>query len=197
VQPDTLFLELLNLNTIKVPVRLGSEPTFAPSYMRSGKIQIVPDSVYVYGESNVPTDVNEILTDNMPTSISETSTYEVNLLETEEAAFKQKTVKVTIPVEQYSEKTIEITVQVLNTPSDIRMLIFPKKIKLKLKIPLSLYPKITEKNFTAAVDFKELNLESDDQVVPKIIFYPISDFDFQQDDLRPIPEKLDYLIEKK
>ncbi len=197
VQPDTIFLDLKRLNTHKVPVRLPSKPNFAKSFMRSGKISIVPESVYVYYNTEKTIAISEIFTSEIPTNINKTETYELNLTELKTGYLKQKTVKVTVPAEQYSEKVIELTVQIINSPADIRMIIFPKKVKLKLKLPLSLYPKISEKNFTATVDYKTLNTESSDHVRATISYIPISDFEFLPEELRPFPEKLDYIIEKK
>ncbi len=197
VTPDTLYFELLTQRTHKVPVRLRSKVQYAPSYMRSAPELFIPDSVSVYENEIGLNTISEIYIEKLPVEIKENGIFEVKIIPIKNVKIRQKTVKVKISAEQYSEKKVEIPVSIINLPDDVQMLVFPKKVSLKLKIPISLYPHINESNFKATINFDSINAESQKFLIPKINYFPISDFYFLPDELRPFPERLDYIIEHK
>lgn len=195
IKPDTLFLELRNVDYKKVPVAPAAIH-FAESYIMSAPLRLTPDSVFIYGKTDSLKSVKQIETFEYTEKISQSTRIQLKLKSPPGISLKQTTVDASVKAEQYSEKQIELQPKVLNIPDSLRLITFPRKIKLKLKIPLSIYNEINADNFKASIDFKQIENEKPDFISPKIEFIPISDFVFPEEELRPQPEKLDFIIEK-
>ena len=70
-----------------------------------------------------------------------------------------KVVNLTIPVEQNTEVTFEIPIQVINNPSDINIKTFPGKVKVTCLIGLSKYKKLDYSAFHAFINFEKISLK--------------------------------------
>ncbi len=196
IKPDTIFLDLESVAFKKVPVKLNSKLNFAESYMLSGKISIKPDSVYIQGRQDSVNSIHEVYTKKIEKEIKGISTITADLQTIRGIDFKQHKVNVFIPAEQFSEKTITLDIQSKNVPDSLHLIIFPKKIKLKLNIPLSIYKIVSASNFTATVDYQNITDIKQTKLKPVIQYKPVSDFEFSEDNMRIIPESVDFIIEK-
>jgi YbbR domain-containing protein len=159
--PDTLYFDFTNRMTKKVPVKLLSQVNYRPQFANSGSVVIKPSYVTLSGPSNVIDKITSWNTDSLKLeNIDETINARVNLQTVHEAnlSIYPKTVQVQVPVDEYTEKTLEIPVKLTGNVHYYEVKIFPQKVKVTFTTSLSKYPELDEDFFEANAD---LNLWSD------------------------------------
>jgi YbbR domain-containing protein len=159
--PDTLYFDFTNRMTKRVPVKLLSQVDYRPQFANSGSVIIKPAYVTLSGPSNVIDKITSWNTDSLKLdNIDETINARVNLQPVHEAnlSIYPKTVQVQVPVDEYTEKTLEIPVKLTGNVHYYEVKIFPQKVKVTFTTSLSKYPELDEDFFEATAD---LNLWSD------------------------------------
>jgi YbbR domain-containing protein len=159
--PDTLYFDFTNRMTKRVPVKLLSQVNYRSQFANSGSVVIKPSYVTLSGPSNVIDKITSWNTDSLKLeNIDETINARVNLQPVHEAnlSIYPKTVQVQVPVDEYTEKTLEIPVKLTGNVHYYEVKIFPQKVKVTFTTSLSKYPELDEDFFEATAD---LNLWSD------------------------------------
>jgi len=138
ISPDTLYLTFENQKSKKVPVKANLNLSFEKQFMKYGNIVFEPDCVTVKGPVKLieqldsaslgaielkDLNINTVIERQFPADSSS------HLLE-----FSPAIVKVSIPVEKYTESEMESFVQILNNQS-FKIKTFPDKVKVFLRLP--------------------------------------------------------------
>lgn len=175
VNPDTLFFDFSSQSSKKVPVRLVSDLKFRKQYNISAPVKIKPAYVTINGPwedlkkiSAWPTDTLKL--ENIRTSVSRN----VRLSSGQKSNIyvNPQTVKVTVPVEEFTEAGIEIPVKVINN-KNYEVKLFPEKVKIVYLASLSNYPKITRDDFEVVADLDKWTPASDySQLSLKLTRFP-------------------------
>jgi hypothetical protein len=100
-------------------------------------------------------------------------------------------VRLTIPVEQNTEVTFEVPIQIINAPSDIIVKTFPGKVKVACRIGLSKYKKLDYSTFRATIDYKTIPVN--DARLP-VTFESHSDVVLA---VSYSPKEVEYILEQK
>ena len=85
--------------------------------------------------------------------------------------FSPNVVKVTIPVEKFTEAEISTDVRIVNNGQN-KVKVFPDAVKVYYKVALKDYEKVEAGMITAVADFSEVNFGEDDKVRIKVSGYP-------------------------
>jgi len=152
--PDTLFFDFSSRITKKVPVKLRYQLSFKKSFAISGPVKIYPDSVMITGaaeyirkikfwptETLIYSDVNSSITTKVPLKAPG------NTLD-----IMTKQVKVDFPVDEFTEKVVEVPVTLINNKSK-EVMFLPEKVRVTVLTALSSYSTIEKDSFKANVDF--------------------------------------------
>ncbi len=153
--PDTLYFDFTNRAIKRVPVKLQYSMRFMPQFAMSGNITIRPSYVTLSGPENVIGKITEWKSDSLKMGdVSENMTTKVNLEHVHAAnlAVYPKVVQVTVPVEEYTEKTLEIPVRLIGNVHYYGVKIFPQKVKVTFTTSLSRYNELDEDFFEATAD---------------------------------------------
>ena len=153
--PDTLYFDFSNRKVKRVPIHLQFAIKYQHQFYQSDDIAIKPAYVIVNGPASVIDKISEWETDTLKLdSVGETVKTEVNLRPVSEGnlSLYPKTVQVTIPVDEFTEKVLEIPVKVINNHNYDDVKIFPQKIKVTFTTSLNRYQEINEDFFVATVD---------------------------------------------
>lgn len=166
VKPDTLFFDIANNYSRKVPIIINPVYQLDPGYILSGKILSNPDSVYVYGPKHITDTITAVYAEmyNLG-NIGQIDAKELKIKPIKELSFSSSKVMLKFPVEKYTETSIEIPVSALFFPDSLEFKIIPPKITLKYKVALSQYDKIDLSNFEASVNF---NKKKNDMIVVEV-----------------------------
>ncbi|MDP9080586.1 MAG: YbbR-like domain-containing protein [Bacteroidota bacterium] len=153
--PDTLYFDFSNRKVKRVRIELLSSLGYKHQFSQSGNITLNPAYVIVNGPATVIDNITSWKTDTLRLdSIAETITTRVNLQATREGnvSVVPKNVQVNIPVDEYTEKTLEIPVKLINNHDYDDVKIFPLKVRVTFTTSLSRYAQTDEDFFEATAD---------------------------------------------
>ena len=128
-----------------------------PGFQVYEDIQIEPSFINVYGSDAHLDSLSEIKTVYTELKkINQTVSRTIQLQKLPNISYDPEIVTVTIPVEEYTEKTLEIAVECTGIPNEYTVRIFPATIKVVCNIPLSRFKDLSEEQFSIQVPFSEL-----------------------------------------
>ena len=154
INPDTLYFDFTNRIIKKVPVKLLLSINYQRQFARSDHIIIKPEYVTLSGPANRIREISTWPTDSLKLSnINEDVSTRIKLKPVTDGSMVvfPKTVQVDIPVDEFTEKTLEIPIKLVNQNYDI-VKIFPQKVKITFRVALSNYAEIDESFFEATVN---------------------------------------------
>jgi YbbR domain-containing protein len=166
----------------------------AAQRMLSGKIEVNPTMVTVYASKSVLDTLSSVSTVFFEAkNVQDTLHRKIALKRMQGVKFIPDKVEVTIPVEEFTEKTLEIPIQGINVPNDLTMRTFPSKVSVSFFVVLSKFNDVKDSDFQATIDYSEFkNAEGNGKLkvnlskVPSIV-----------DNVRLNTSDVDVLMEEK
>lgn len=140
-----------------LPVVFNGNIQYEPGFHRSEEMQITPAYVKVYAAESVLDTLTRIQT--VYTDIKKANksfTRALPLQKIEGAAYNPESITITIPIEQYTEKTLDIPVLITRIPDDYTVRLFPPVVKVVSSLPLSKYKDLDADQFEIRIPFSEL-----------------------------------------
>ena len=194
VRPDTLYFDFSKRTVKRVPVKLVSNLSFAKQYGISDAVGFTPNYVTVSGPQEELEKINEWKTDtlklsNIQSPVVSRVPMKLNLLKN--VNIFPASVEVKLPVDEFTEKTIEVPLKIINNQEYYNVKLYPKKVKITFMVALSSYQQVNEDFIEAVVDMNEWKLLKHDQLRVKLTRFP----DYCKK-LLISPAKVDFIIEK-
>lgn len=165
---------IINLNSIKskkVPVNPNISVNYKAGYKNSSKPIVTPDSVLVSASGKIIDtlkqvttqvlkidEVNQKVEEFVPITIPEGIT---------DITVSPRRVKVTIPVEEIVQKTIEVPVKLEHLPVGMRVKIVPEMVSVTYTTTVSNFNKIAIEDFEVSADYK--NRTKDEASLPILL----------------------------
>jgi hypothetical protein len=194
VTPDTLYFDFSRRTNKRVPIKLISKLTFAPQYGIAKAITLTPSYVNISGPHEELEKIHIWHTDSLKIEdIKGSVDTRVNVLKNaiNNISIYPNTVGVKIPVDEFTEKTIEVPLSVLNNKEYHDVKLYPKKVTITLLVALSNYQNANEERVKAAVDLNEWKVLKHNKLSVKATQLP----EFSK--LVSIePRSVDFIIEK-
>lgn len=174
VFPDTLVFDFTQRITKRVPVKLLYKIGFKQAFGISGTIKLEPSTVIVTGAAEDIKDINSWRTDSLSLNeVVSTVNTKVGLqkgIKNNVDVFP-KTVKVRIPVDEFTEKVLEIPIDIANNPGrDIKLI--PEKVKVTLLSSLGNFAKIQRDSLRVMVDLDNWSKNKYPQLPVRIVHMP-------------------------
>ena len=168
---DGFQIQLEERTEKKVPIDLVVSLSFAPQYHLRDSLLLLPDSVLLSGPQsfvdtiyNWPTELLKL--DQLKQSVDR----EVSLIKPPpETQISLQSIKVAVAVEQYTEKILEVGVEIVNTEDSLR--VFPDKIELTCVVGLSKYNDLTADSFLLTADFAKAPISKIKNTIPLQLAY--------------------------
>jgi YbbR domain-containing protein len=136
-----------------VPVLLAKNLQLKNQYHISGPIKLKPEYVTIAGPATVLAGIHFWKTDSLKMkNVSNNISKTVSLQPTKaNISIYPHNVNVIIPVDEFTEKSIEVPVKILNNRHyEVKLL--PEKVKITFLVALNNYPETNIESFKAAVD---------------------------------------------
>jgi hypothetical protein len=153
--PDTVFFDFTARKVKRVPVILKSRINYQKQYARSDDVTIQPNYITISGPAAYIDSVKAWKTDSLIVENANTNiSSRINLLSPKEnnISIYPKTVDVTIPVDEFTEKTLEVPVKLINNKSYSNVVLIPKKVKITFTVSLNNYADINNDFFEVVAD---------------------------------------------
>ncbi|TSD66100.1 YbbR-like domain-containing protein [Inquilinus sp. KBS0705] len=192
--PDTLFFDFSSRRVKKVPVQLVASLQYQRQFAQSGNITIRPTDVTLSGPAEVLEKITSWKTDTVKLrGLNQSFNSRVNLKAVSEGNLDvlPKSVMVNIPVDEFTEKTIEIPVKLINNHNYYDIKVFPLKVKVTFTTSLTDYPDANEDDFEAVADL-DLWRKHGYSVLPvKVTRMPS-----YSKVVKIVPQNIDFIIKK-
>jgi len=194
VQPDTLYFDFSKRTSKRVPLRLRSDLSFVKQFGMAGNIQLKPAYVNISGPQEELSKIKVWYTDTLRAyGLQDDIQVRVPVHANNQAnvSIYPTRVGVHIPVDEFTEKTLEIPLRVLNNNDFLDVNLYPARVKVKFMVALSRYDEITEDFMEANIDLNEWKLLKHDDLRVNLSRFP----DFCR--LVSVqPAKVNFLIER-
>lgn len=194
ITPDTIRFSFATRRKKEVSVKLVSDITFERQYQLEGKVIHEPASVTVSGPDFILDTLRFVYTDSVILqNLTETTSTEVDLqVPDDHPALRlgAGSVKVTVPVERYTEAEVSVLVDPVNIPSGYGVKLIPEKVNVTYLVPFSKFDDVTARSFSAKVDFRKYDQQK--RLPVEIISLP----DFVSL-VRVEPSKVEFILSPK
>ncbi|RYG20194.1 MAG: YbbR-like domain-containing protein [Chitinophagaceae bacterium] len=194
VKPDTLYFDFSKRTNKRVQVKLRSDFTFIKQYGIASEIQLKPSYVNISGPQEELAKINEWYTDTLKLrDLQQSASTRVAMKANNIAnvSIYPTSVAVKVPIDEFTEKTVEVPLNLINNKDFYDVKLYPKKVKVTFMVALSRYNEVDEDFIVANVDVSEWKLLKHDQLTVKIARFP----DYCQL-VKISPNKINFIIEK-
>ena len=192
IKPDTLEFIYTKGAAKTVPVKLCGTITPERQYYVSDTI-FSPDSVRVYAPKAILDTITAAYTKTVDfEGVSDTVRKRVSIAPVKGARFIPDYSDLTLKVDVYAEKTVDVPVVGVNFPHDKVLRTFPSKVKVTFQIGLSRFMEVDADDFQVVVDYNDLQNEGGDKCRLQLKEMPKG-----VNHVRVNPKEMDYIIEQK
>jgi hypothetical protein len=192
-KPDSIVFSFSDLTTRKVPVSIDLQATFEKQFDSTASPKLFPAFVEVSGPPSVMHSLNSIRTEKVVlNNLKATAKGKVKLQTSRLLSYNVNEVSYTLPVEKFTEGTMEVDVHPINVKEGFVLKTFPDKIKVRYTVALSKYNSVEASMFDAMVDAAEADAAKTSKLDVKLVSYPnfIKGATLE-------PEKVDYILRKQ
>lgn len=194
VKPDTLYFDFSRRTNKRVPVKLIKNFTFMKQYGLSDQIQLKPSYVNISGPQDELTKITTWVTDTLKlTDLQQTASTRIGIKQNNlnNISIYPSSIGVKIPVDEFTEKTLEIPLRIINNTDFLNIKLYPKKVKVTFLVALSSYQEVDEDFIEAVVDVNEWKHLKHQNFTVKINRFP----DYCKL-VNVVPNKINFIIEK-
>ena len=163
VQPEQITVKMNKLYSKSVPVKLTTDISFAPQYLQFEPYLVKPSTVLVFGSRRMVDSVRYAQPEIIKIrNIAESIVRYVRLnsdMQNNKPYFLPSRVQVTVPVQKFTEESIEVPIKLPNQVPGHNIKLFPDKAVISCIIAMKNYKKLDSGLFTvSAVLSKSDNL---------------------------------------
>ena len=150
ISEDSLVFYFDKYTTKSIPVKGFTEINYAAGYGNFGPLKITPDSVEVIGPSNAIQKINSIETElisieNVKYDLK--GKIKLKLDGLKNTIIENTEVDYFLNVDQYTEQTIDVNINVVSNLNKLSYNYFPKTVKVKFLVSVDNYVKINPIDF--------------------------------------------------
>ena len=192
VHPEQITVKTNMLFSKTVPVRLTTEISFAPQYLQFEPSLIIPSNVSVYGTRAMVDSVKVAQPEVIKLkNLSESFVSFVHLnrnTQINKPYFKPSTVRVTIPVQKFTEGSVEVSIKLTNQLPGKNIKLFPDKATVSCIVSMRDYKKLDSSLFNVNAELSK----SDNLYHLAVTIAP----NYVRN-VKVTPEKVEYLVLRK
>lgn len=194
ITPDTLFFDFSSRTVKRVPVELVTSIKYQKQFAQSDNIVVKPRYVTISGPAEVLKNITSWKTDSIKINDANEDYYgrvKVQGVKEGNLSVLPRTIMVNIPIDEYTEKTIEVPVRLINNHNYYDVKVFPQKVKVTFTTSLTNYPDLSEDDFEAVADL-ELWRHSGYSVLP----VRVTRMPSYSKVVKIVPQNIDFIIKK-
>lgn len=194
INPDTVYFDLVARIEKKVPVIVEASISYQHQFINYAPVSISPDSVVVSGPVNEVRPIENIHTVALELSNVNTSVRRFIPLDRRNKKnihLSSQSVLLTVPVEEYTEHTLKIPIEVLNNNDNYEITLVPSSISVTYYVPLSRFTEVGPEDFRITANLDEWQQKNKNVLNVQIERSP----DFVKI-VRSKPERIDFLVYK-
>lgn len=156
IEPREIELKYDSLGRRMVPIVADIQVITTPGFQVSDSIRLSQLEVQLYGSNSLLDTLHVVRTKHITLdNVSKTREVTIGLQLPEGVKADVETVKLTVPVEEYTEKKIQLTVLCPDVPSNYALRMFPSIVEVVCYIPVSKFRNLTADQMDIVMPFSE------------------------------------------
>ncbi len=195
VFPDTFVLRWKKAFLKKVPVKLNLTINYTKQYQLYDSIRIEPRTISVSGTKSDLEQIEYFSTGKLVLNdVSSSQNLVVDIVKPSgfsKIKLSAPKIKLSIPVEKFTETEIEVPVAILDNADMNNIKLFPEKVKITYQVALKDFKKVNHEMFVAVANINKTGTNEDYNAKVDLIKFPsfvkIS---------KIYPEKIEYIVFK-
>lgn len=194
VQPDTLYFDFSKRTNKRVPLKLLSSLKFVKQYGISSAIKLTPAYVNISGPQEELSKINVWYTDTLVmTNLQKPTSTRISVRKnnTTNISIYPTSVGVQLLVDEFTEKTVDVPLKIINNSEFYDVRLFPKKVSITFTVALSNYQQVDEDFMEAVVDLNEWKQSGHHKLTVKMLRFPE-----YCNLVKMVPGKINFIIEK-
>lgn len=192
ISPDSLIFNLAEVISKKVPVQSNFKLSFKKQYKLKDSIVFEPDSVSIKGVASMLDTIDFVSTEAIAfENVEDSIDVEVGVLELAGTEIKPKKIRCIIPIERFTELSLNIPITIINPPVGYSIKLFPSEAKITCNVGFSRYQQIFKEQFQLNADFGGSFIDNDSRIRLNLKNIPDG-----LSNIRIHPKTVEYIIEK-
>jgi len=155
--PDSILIQYEKLGVKTLPIKLYSKIEFAHQYMLSNNIQLDPKTVTVFGPKRMLNAMNFVPTENLELKNLNDTTYAwCKLKPIKFLRYSVNQTKVSVFVEPFTERKVQIPIIAINCPQKLSVRTFPAFVNATYTVGLSRFYTLAPTDIQVYLDYNDL-----------------------------------------
>ena len=193
VHPDSLLIQYEKLSYKTLPIEFNAKIDLAHQYMYSDHIKVQPNKVTVFGPKNVLDTLKTIRTECKSfKNLNDTISFRCSLMPLKLAHYSVNNTKVTIFVEQFTERKVQIPIAAINCPDNLSVRTFPIVVNATYTVGLSQFKTFNASDIQVFLDYNELKTDKTSKHILKV-----KNNSTHITNIRILPLEVEYILEQK
>jgi len=156
IEPREIVLRYDSLGSRMVQVVENVVISTKPGFQVSDSIKISHREVRIYGSQKILDTLNVVKTKLVTLeNLSKTKDMNVHLDLPKGVKSDNEMIKLTVPVEEFTEKKLQLPVVCSDIPGDYALRMFPSNVEVTCNVPLSQFKELTEDKIEILIPFSE------------------------------------------
>lgn len=183
ITTDTIFFQMTEVIEKTVDVLPIINVAYARQHMPSGNIVVSPSTVTITGPKAILDTIQHIKTQPLVAGIlSSSATFTLTLQQIPYTIYSAKTVGLTIPVDRFTETTIDVPISITNEPDDAWLIVLPSKVAVTCNVVVGQYFQLNPSQFKVTCNYNNrdkvangkirLTLDETPDYVSRVAFHP-------------------------
>ena len=169
IYPDSILIQYEKLGVKTVPIKLNSKIGLANQYKLSNDVQLDPNIVTIFGPKRMLDRIKFVQTDYLELkNLNDTSYYSCELKPIKLVRFSVKHTKVSVFVEPFTERKVQIPVTAINCPQYTSIRTFPTFVNVTYTVGLSKFYTLSPTDLQVYLDYNDLKLSKQSKQILKI-----------------------------
>ena len=148
IRPESIEAQYSFQTKKVVPIQLRAKCTLAEQYQLKHTPEITPETIEIYGDSQVISQIDKIYTDSIVISdLRDSVSQMVKLQMPGNIRMSTASVRATWEAEQFTDKSFVLPIRVKDLPSTESMHLFPNEVTLVVRVGISHFALVTEEDF--------------------------------------------------
>lgn len=192
--PDTLYFDFSSRAVKRVPIQLQYNIGFKKQFGIADQIVLRPNYVTLSGPADVLAKITSWKTDSLTLDNVEMpveQTVRLQGVKESNMTIYPKAVQVKVPVDEFTEKTVQIPVKLINNKNYYNVKLYPQKVKVTFMVSLGKYAAINDDFFEAVADLNQWHESGYEQLRVKLTSSP----DYCKI-VKIEPQNIDFIVKK-
>ena len=157
INPSSFKIKYSRLNEKKLPVFPRTKINLRAGYLTDYGVISKPDSVIIRGPKVLLDSIYFVETEiYYEKDVFKSISKKINLKPIQGVNFSKAIVDIEVSVSRYSEKELNIPIELINQPNGIKVKLFPAKSKIRATIPMKIIGNVGVSDFRLIADYNKI-----------------------------------------